>query len=1254
MGTSFNITIDSGQSSEEILTNGSNVSYLEITNSDQTYYQNGKIVTFNTQTNHIVGETVMVWIDDVLQFNGYISRKQQQIDAGTAYNTYQLVGKTYDLWRYATDDNALYEGTTAFIASSIIGTYCTGIDTSSIIVTGGVELTDEFDLTNMTVGDALVKLTDIDNYRFYVNEENEFKYYKAESGTYQFNITEDDIIGMTPIEEADEDLVNDVLVVGGTGYSQKTILPYHDATTVIPSGVYIAQLFNAEEVSLSAVKFYLDRSTDPNQPGTLNFEIWENTEKTLFTDDFDNWGYLTNTTSSNVVLEYSDLKLERKGTSLHAHTQTYGTQTLSCGWGNYFAQIFKPSVNCVCYKIGMQHHNANPSYNPYTYELRTTSGGDPSDTVLASGNVSVTFSNNFWGYITLYDEVQLASGTKYAIVVYNSTGDCPSVAYDKWTNGVDDATHRYRTTDCEAMYATSKTGPWNTFSADHGGSFDEIDLTFKVYVVSSGGYNISGSVESEIYTETCKYMKATLTDTFSSNYILLSGSNDNGTSWITLTDGEWSEFSSESSTGCILKYILSSNGDFSPKIGGATLSISDNSGGFDEEILNDPFNDVTTYMSGDTAISSCSYDGKLQIEGTGARHTSGYPSYTDTEGAGYPEYIASNNDFTATAWTDNVNYINDTRMYEPYYAHANGWVDGYGTTIYMYYDYPVTTDGFTVLQGKGGYTVEAWISTSAGVSWQKVYHEENEALNVQPYSRSFKNGYTYSGVKGFRLEITNNTGAPMYDINNYGVFLHSLPDYKSSGIIESKLYTVGTNVNMSYLLVEPTTETVPDNITYYGTCDNGTTWDKLTPNESTTMTTPGKEVKLKIVMEPSGTVSGFGKSGLTHKPVTPTIDSCKLTAWLVQGGGFPKSGTKIEWSDDISFSDTDVPYPPAETNWKTYTSPKLSGLTVDDKYWCVLYTKGDITTSTIFSDDFSTDTWTQTEYTSYDAANDRYRLGADGPSQNGNIEKWDIATGGDYTTLWVTVSTYPYVNPAHMYIYISGNGYDFSVGSYVGHILESDPPEGTYTFKIPDERNPGNGNIGIKIRGMYKGMYATNCKVEGATSFWGFGYDDVTDYDGKITFSNNEGTDWYSHATSSSTVPDGNMSMQLGWKQGSISAKASNQTSIDLYGRHFKKISDENINTLETAQTRADQEVLNMDSIPRKGTITIEGRTDMSTEYMFSSNLTNFGISSLWDIRSYTQKIDKNGFTTTINYGEQPFDMAAKVSKLEKQLETGD
>ena len=167
-------------------------------------------------------------------------------------------------------------------------------------------------------------------------------------------------------------------------------------------------------------------------------------------------------------------------------------------------------------------------------------------------------------------------------------------------------------------------------------------------------------------------------------------------------------------------------------------------------------------------------------------------------------------------------------------------------------------------------------------------------------------------------------------------------------------------------------------------------------------------------------------------------------------------------------------------------------------------------------------------------------------------------------------------------------------------------------------------------------------------SYWSYYYNPKSTYEhGGIAYSIDNGVTWSSNADWPSYVPSGSMAFDLGWKQGSITATAEDTDSIASYGRHFRTINDSTINTLELAQARAYGEISANRFLKKKGTITIDGRTDMKTYYRFSSNLTNFGIEDIWDVVSYTQRIDGQGFQTIINYGKQPFDIMKVISDLE-------
>ncbi|RLG29109.1 hypothetical protein DRN98_08720, partial [Methanosarcinales archaeon] len=306
MSFSFDLYFNSGQPNAVHYQKGDKVSHIEITNSDQDYYQHGVIRLFDVTAQNI-GDTVQLYINGELEFDGYVARRKRDMKYGKIGHEYQVVGKTYDLWRYPTDDNAIYSGQTAYIASSLVSTYCENITAPDVSVTDGV-YTSEIDLTNKTVGDALVALTELDGYRFYVDNQNHLQYYYPEKRDYDFIITDDDIVDMTPVEEADEDIINDVIVIGGSDYSKKAKLATkHPSSAVFPSGVLVAQQFTADDNRLSAVKLYLARSSGDNKPDSLNFEIWGNTYGLVFSDDFNNYNNILS--SSNVWVDNGYLLL---------------------------------------------------------------------------------------------------------------------------------------------------------------------------------------------------------------------------------------------------------------------------------------------------------------------------------------------------------------------------------------------------------------------------------------------------------------------------------------------------------------------------------------------------------------------------------------------------------------------------------------------------------------------------------------------------------------------------------------------------------------------------------------------------------------------------------------------------------------------------------------------------------------------------------------------------------------------------------
>jgi len=785
MAGEFDLVFNSG-STENRYTEGDNVSLIEINMSDEQYYQTGIVTTFDTDSIQSIGDEVQILIDDTDQFSGYVARRQQEIRGGKKHVTYQLVGKTYDLWRYHTGANSMHSGYTTQIAYNLISSNCQGISGNDIPLTSGVNLTNEIDFSNTVIGDAIVRLSELDGYKFYVDNDGELQYYKPEVRNYDFSVEENDILDMSPVEEADEDLVNDVLVIGGSDYSVKDEVSItHPSSAIFPSGIWVAQRFLANDTTLKAIKLYLDRTTGDDSPEALNFEVWEDSSKILFEDDFDNSKYIL--TSSNMDIDNSELIL-----SYAPYQEDLTTGTSTGVKTNWLGSTFHFTRDVTPVKGNFLVHNTlYPDSTGYCLEIRSTGSDGYPDAILTSGSTGTVYGDIFWCEVRFNQQVRLIAGTKYALVIWRN--DSPGEILG--TEGFKSSDDYPKGSGCYSGNGVNWT--WTN------------DIKFKV---KSRVYSTTGQTLSTSYPQACQYIKLDINNVVSSSRIYLSGTNDGGTTWSGLTDNTWMTYGSESAGGAQVKYIFSSNGYWTPKIG------------------------LSTFEIGDAAGSSA---------------------------------------------------------------------------------------------------------------------------------------------------------------------------------------------------------------------------------------------------------------------------------------GIPRSGSKIEWSDDITITDGEIPYAPNWSEWQSYSDPKLSGLSEDNYYWLVMY---------------------------HNSANSAY---------------------------------------------------------------------------------------------------------------WNYYYDPKSTYDGKIAYSwygPNFKTKWSSNSDLSTVVPSGNMSFQLGWSEGEITATTTNQSSIDNYGRFFKVINDSTINTLEMAQARADAAISGMEIIPRKGTITIDGRTDMETYYRFSSNLTNFDIEDIWDVVSYTQRINQQGFTTDINYGKQPFDIMKHISDLESEV----
>ena len=217
MALTYNIIFSSSTNHEWNLDNDDiNIGKIEITNSATNNYQTGMLEVNNPPSSLSIGDDVSVYINDSIEFSGYITRTQHTIAGINKYNV-QLIGKTYDLWRYNIDDTAIhtlnYDWTTSLVRD-LVSSQCDGdIGYTDIIPGSGVFISGSYEFDNYSVGDAIKQLSNYDGFQFYVNSGNNLQYYEL-SSTQAITITEAEIEKYSPFQQSDDMIYNDVIVVG--------------------------------------------------------------------------------------------------------------------------------------------------------------------------------------------------------------------------------------------------------------------------------------------------------------------------------------------------------------------------------------------------------------------------------------------------------------------------------------------------------------------------------------------------------------------------------------------------------------------------------------------------------------------------------------------------------------------------------------------------------------------------------------------------------------------------------------------------------------------------------------------------------------------------------------------------------------------------------------------------------------------------------------------------------------------------------
>ena len=128
------------------------------------------------------------------------------------------------------------------------------------------------------------------------------------------------------------------------------------------------------------------------------------------------------------------------------------------------------------------------------------------------------------------------------------------------------------------------------------------------------------------------------------------------------------------------------------------------------------------------------------------------------------------------------------------------------------------------------------------------------------------------------------------------------------------------------------------------------------------------------------------------------------------------------------------------------------------------------------------------------------------------------------------------------------------------------------------------------------------------------------------------------------------LDIMLGWNYDYIRGEYKDEESIEKYGLHLYRHSENLITKKKDAETLARRYVETYKDGVKTGAITIKGRTGISIKEKFRLKIPRLGINEVIHIASYKQIFNKNGFFTQINYGSEPYDIAVKIARLEKRV----
>jgi hypothetical protein len=183
----------------------------------------------------------------------------------------------------------------------------------------------------------------------------------------------------------------------------------------------------------------------------------------------------TTTTPGSVILASGAETLDQQ------QTNTGNAQGLTVSTTTWTGNTFTPAISGKLTKIDASFFNlANLSGGSVVVEIRTTSGGLPTSTIVPGGTATFSIGGTTSGFYTatFSSPPTLTAGTQYAYVAHTTSGSC---AMHRRSNG-----------------ATDYAGGTNVQSANSGSTWaaNDPDVAFRTYM--SAGFTASGDLTSSI------------------------------------------------------------------------------------------------------------------------------------------------------------------------------------------------------------------------------------------------------------------------------------------------------------------------------------------------------------------------------------------------------------------------------------------------------------------------------------------------------------------------------------------------------------------------------------------------------------------------------------------------------------------------------------------------------------------------------------------------------------------------------------